>query len=167
MNRNLKIVPINTGEADVKRMLDIFWSLSTETGVVTVPILTFLIQGAEAPILVDTGFREPESAMSIMKLGPHRAKPEWDLVQQLITIGVQPEEIRYILLTHMHYDHCGKCNLFPNAKIIVQRSEMQEAGAPLAPQKPGSWRKSAFLRPAGCCNDYERAMESGNFARRR
>jgi glyoxylase-like metal-dependent hydrolase (beta-lactamase superfamily II) len=144
MNRNLKIVPINTGEADVKRMLDIFWSLSTETGVVTVPILTFLIQGAEAPILVDTGFREPENAMKIMKLGPHRARPEWDLVQQLINMGVQPEEIRYILLTHMHYEHCGKCHLFPNAKIIVQKSEMQEAAAPLAPQNLEVGGKALF-----------------------
>jgi len=144
MNRNLKIVPINTGEADVNKILDIFWSLSTETGVVTVPILTFLIQGTEAPILVDTGFREPEGAMKIMKLGPHRAKPEWDLVQQLITIGVQPEEIRYILLTHMHYDHCGKCNLFQNAKIIVQKSELQEAAAPLAPQNLEVGGKALF-----------------------
>jgi glyoxylase-like metal-dependent hydrolase (beta-lactamase superfamily II) len=134
MSRSLKVIPINTGEADVKKMLDIFWSLSTDTGVVTVPILTFLIEGADVPILVDTGFREPVTAMNVMKLGPHRAKPEWDLVQQLRKSGVQPEEIKYIILTHLHYDHTGKCDVFPNAKIIVQTSELQEAAAPVAPQ---------------------------------
>ena len=119
MNRkSLKVFPINTGEADVKKMLDIFWSLSMEAGIVTVPILTFLIKGAEVPILVDTGFREPERAMNVMKLGPHRAKPEWDLIRQLKAHGVEPEEVKYVILTHLHYDHCGKCDLFPNAQII-------------------------------------------------
>lgn len=132
--KELEICPINTGEADVKKMLDIFWSLSMETGVATVPILTFLIKGAEVPILVDTGFREPERAMSIMKLGPHRTKPEWDLAEQLRKNGVEPEDVKYVIITHLHYDHCGKCDIFPNAKIIIQRAEMQEAAAPLAPE---------------------------------
>lgn len=134
MKNNLQIVPINTGEADVKKMLDIFWSLSMETGVATVPILTFLIKGAEVPILVDTGMRDPERAMRIMKLGPHRTKPEWDLAQQLGKHGVEPEEIKYIILTHLHYEHCQKCDIFPNAKIIIQQAELQEAAAPLAPE---------------------------------
>lgn len=132
--KELEVCPINTGEADVKKMLDIFWSLSMETGIATVPILTFLIKGAEFPVLVDTGFREPDRAMSIMKLGPHRTKPEWDLARQLIKHGVKPEDVKYVILTHLHYDHCGKCNIFPNAKFIVQRKEMQEAAAPLAPK---------------------------------
>jgi N-acyl homoserine lactone hydrolase len=133
-SENLEVVPINTGEADVKKMLDIFWSLSMETGIATVPILTFLIKGAEFPLLVDTGFREPDRAMSIMKLGPHRTKPEWDLARQLTKHGVKPENVRYVILTHLHYDHCGKCDIFPNAKFIIQRKEMQEAAAPLAPE---------------------------------
>ncbi len=144
MKTRLEIVPINTGEADVKKMLDIFWSLSTETGVVTVPILTFLIKGAEVPILVDTGWREPERAMTVMKLGPHRAKPEWDLAKQLKTHGVKPEEIKYVILTHLHYEHCGKCDIFPNAKIIVQKTELEEAAAPLAPQNLEVGGKALF-----------------------
>jgi N-acyl homoserine lactone hydrolase len=134
MRNHLEIIPLNTGEADVKKTLDIFWSLSPETGLVTVPLLAFLIKGAEVPILVDSGLRDPERAMSVMKLGPHRTKPEWDLAQQLRKQGVQPEEIKYLILTHLHYEHCGKCEIFPNAKIIIQRSELQEAAAPLAPE---------------------------------
>ncbi len=134
MRSKLQIIPINTGEADVKKTLDIFWSLSMETGVVTVPLLTFLIKGAEVPILVDSGLRDPERAMSVMKLGPHRTKPEWDLARQLRKQGVEPEEVKYLILTHLHYEHCGKCEIFPNAKIIIQRTELQEAAAPIAPE---------------------------------
>jgi len=132
-SKSLEIYPINTGEADVKKMLDIFWSLSTETGIATVPILTFLIKGADVPVLVDTGFSSPERAMEIMRLGPHRTKPEWDLAKQLRKQGLKPEDIPYVIITHLHYDHCGKCDIFPNAKFIIQRAELQEAAAPLAP----------------------------------
>jgi len=132
--KKLRVCPINTGEADVKKMLDIFWSLSMETGNVTVPILVFLIQGAESPILVDTGLGKPDRAMDIMKLGPHRTSPEWDLASQLRSYGVKPEDVKYIILTHLHYDHCGKNHIFPNAKFIIQRKELQEAAAPLAPE---------------------------------
>jgi len=131
--KGLEIYPINTGEADVKKMLDIFWSLSTETGTVTVPLLAFLIKGAEVPILVDTGFSNPERAMEIMRLGPHRTKPEWDLAEQLKKQGLKPEDIQYVILSHLHYEHCGKCNIFPNAKFIIQKAELDEAAAPLAP----------------------------------
>jgi glyoxylase-like metal-dependent hydrolase (beta-lactamase superfamily II) len=72
--------------------------------------------------------------MSIMKLGPNRTKPEWDLAQQLRKYAVEPEEIKYLILTHLHFDHCGKCDIFPNAKIIIQKAEIQEAAAPLAPE---------------------------------
>jgi len=69
--------------------------------------------------------------MNVMKLGPHRARSEWDLVSQLKALRVEPEEIRHIVLTHLHYDHTGKCDLFPNAKIIIQKSELEEAAAPI------------------------------------
>jgi len=144
MRNKLQIIPINTGEADVKKTLDIFWSLSAETGVVTVPLLAFLIKGAEVPILVDSGLRDPGRAMNVMKLGPHRTKPEWDLAQQLRKQGVEPEEIKYLIMTHLHYEHCGKCEIFPNAKIIIQRKELQEAAAPLAPENLETGGKALF-----------------------
>lgn len=46
---------------------------------------------------------------------------------------VRPEDIKYIILTHLHYDHVGRCEEFPNAQFVVQRKELKEAAAPKAP----------------------------------
>jgi glyoxylase-like metal-dependent hydrolase (beta-lactamase superfamily II) len=38
-----------------------------------------------------------------------------------------------LILTHLHYDHCSNCAQLPNARIIVQRSELMAAAAPMGP----------------------------------
>ena len=42
---------------------------------------------------------------------------------QLASLGVLPEEITHIVLSHLHLDHAGAVSSFPNAKIYVQKSE--------------------------------------------
>lgn len=53
MPEEIKIYPINTGEAEVGLALDAF--LGSLKGTRTVPFLTFLILGPDEPVLVDTG----------------------------------------------------------------------------------------------------------------
>jgi glyoxylase-like metal-dependent hydrolase (beta-lactamase superfamily II) len=85
------------------------------------PVNVFLILGAEKPILVDTGmpagyeFRGPLKAFTT---------PEQDLVKLLKAEGLEPGNIGYIIHTHLDVDHAGKDELFPNAKIIIQKKEM-------------------------------------------
>jgi glyoxylase-like metal-dependent hydrolase (beta-lactamase superfamily II) len=87
-----------------------------------VPTLTtnvFLIEGAgHAPILIDTGMGN--------KLAPDM---EGRLLEALQFMGIQPEQIGTVLLTHLHGDHFyglisrdGVKN-FPNAKIWVSDVE--------------------------------------------
>lgn len=51
-------------------------------------------------------------------------------VAQLAKIGVRPEDINYVLQSHLHLDHTGAIGRFPNALHIVQRSEWEYAFAP-------------------------------------
>jgi len=56
-----------------------------------------------------------------------------NLKTNLAIFGIEPEEVDYVILTHLHYDHSGglvytdetfRTNaVFPNAKCLVQRSE--------------------------------------------
>ena len=130
-----RVHPLLLGEAEVGRALDVFWSLTKESGRVTVPILAFLIEGAPEPILVDTGMRDPVRAMEVHRLGPHRTSPEWSLEAQLRHHGVEPEDVATVILTHLHYDHAGGCQRVPRAHFLIQRRELMEAAAPMGPRK--------------------------------
>ncbi len=54
-------------------------------------IASFLIESSEGPILIETG---PYSTYKTLK-------------SQLAIHGYQPEDVRHVLLTHIHFDHAG------------------------------------------------------------
>ncbi len=134
MARTYRVHPLLLGEAEVGCILDVFWSLTKDTGRVKVPILAFLIEGGPDPILVDAGMRSADRAMEMHRLGPHRLPTGMSLPEQLARYGVKPEDVKTVILTHLHYDHCGGCELLPNARIVVQRSELAAAAAPMGPR---------------------------------
>ena len=140
-----RIRPLLLGEAEVPNVLDVFWSLSTDRGRSSVPILGFLVLGApEGPIVVDCGMRDPKRAVDVHRLGPHSCSPEQTLPAQLALHGVAPADVRTLVLTHLHYDHCGQCAALPNARIVVQRTELMAAAAPMGPAALPIGGKSLF-----------------------
>jgi glyoxylase-like metal-dependent hydrolase (beta-lactamase superfamily II) len=44
--------------------------------------------------------------------------------------GVTPKDVEWVVLTHLHWDHCGNCALFPEARVVVQEAELRYAIAP-------------------------------------
>lgn len=48
-------------------------------------------------------------------------------VDQLKALGIQPEDVRYVVQSHLHLDHTGAVGRFPNATHIVQRAEYEYA----------------------------------------
>lgn len=142
---NYRIRPLLLGEAEVPNILDIFWSLSTDKGRSSVPILGFLVEGSDSgPIVVDCGMRDPRRAIEIHRLGPHSCSPDQSLRAQLQLHGVKPTDVKTLILTHLHYDHAGGCAQLPNARIIVQRTELMAAAAPMGPAALPIGGKSLF-----------------------
>ncbi|MEP2642278.1 N-acyl homoserine lactonase family protein [Roseobacter sp.] len=81
-----------------------------------------LRRGAET-ILVDTGYDMHEAT--------RRDRPiRQDPVVSLAPLGVRPEAITSVIVTHLHYDHAGGLHLFPNAKLHMQTAEMAYATGP-------------------------------------
>lgn len=83
----------------------------------------WLIRHPGGLILVDTGFGEAAAAKRRRRLLRHP-------VEALKAVGVAPEEIGTVVLTHLHYDHAGTIASFPNATFVVQARELTYAAGP-------------------------------------
>lgn len=50
---------------------------------------------------------------------------------QLADAGYTPEEVDYLVMTHLHSDHAGHVDLFPDAEVLVRRDELRHAFWPV------------------------------------
>lgn len=83
------------------------------------------IEGSQPKTLVDTGAR----AFMFME----RGAPATDLVSVedgLMKLGLKPEDIEIIIVTHLHFDHIALGYLYKKAKFIVQKRELDYARNP-------------------------------------
>ena len=53
--------------------------------------------------------------------------PDVAIDVQLKKIGLTPDDIKYVVCSHLHLDHGGNVGKFPNSTIVVQKSEIQNA----------------------------------------
>jgi glyoxylase-like metal-dependent hydrolase (beta-lactamase superfamily II) len=78
------------------------------------------IVGRSGTIVVDTGFDEA--------MGQKRHRETVKPVREgLAALGVAPETVANVIISHLHYDHCGNYDLFPNARYHLQDREMAYA----------------------------------------
>jgi glyoxylase-like metal-dependent hydrolase (beta-lactamase superfamily II) len=77
----------------------------------------WVIRNAERTVLVDTGFDRPVGA----KRGRTLVTPVGDALK---AFGIEPDTVENIVISHMHYDHCGNVDLFPRARYHLQDKEM-------------------------------------------
>ena len=84
---------------------------------------------SDLAILVDTGPAEPTEETSKFHL-PLEVGEKRKVHNALKSHGIDPEEITHVVFTHLHFDHCAYAQHLPNAKILVQKSELQYAVAP-------------------------------------
>jgi glyoxylase-like metal-dependent hydrolase (beta-lactamase superfamily II) len=101
---------------------------------VMVPVPVWLLEGTDKKILIDTGLGNIEEVSKMQsRYGVDflatRSRGQ-DLVEGLRKHGVEPEEIDIVILTHLHFDHVGNNELFPNATFIVQKDELPQATNP-------------------------------------
>lgn len=52
------------------------------------------------------------------------------LETQMSALGVRFEDVRHVILSHLHYDHCGYLRNFAHARISIQRKEYEQAFGP-------------------------------------
>ena len=91
-----------------------------ETQPMPLDYFVWVVRNQERTIVVDTGFTEAVAKKRKRKITNPVAKG-------LKAAGVDPKDVRDVVITHLHYDHCGNDGLFPNARYHLQDDEMQYA----------------------------------------
>jgi glyoxylase-like metal-dependent hydrolase (beta-lactamase superfamily II) len=81
---------------------------------------TWIIKNEQRALLVDTGFT---AAMAERRVRTYLRCP----VDSLAALGLQPEAVEDIVLTHLHYDHVGNFERFPSARFHLQERELTYA----------------------------------------
>ncbi len=75
------------------------------------------LRSPERTIVVDVGYGREE--------GEGRGRSFLRCPSEgLALLGIEAAEVEDVVITHMHYDHAGNLELFPNARFHVQESEL-------------------------------------------
>jgi len=99
-----------------------------------VPIHAYLLEHpregltlVDAGICADQAHRHGEYYRGVMRLilddDEYAQEPHEALSPQLERLGFRPEDVKAIVLTHLHEDHVGGLRELPRAKVIVSRAE--------------------------------------------
>jgi len=103
----------------------------------TVPVMSFLVSHPKGKLLFDTGVHCQARLDPLSRLGPERIKRLTvksregdDVVPQLARLGLEPDDVRFVANSHLHFDHCGGNEFFPRATFLVQRAELEAARRP-------------------------------------
>ena len=84
-----------------------------------IAMMVWLVRGGGRNILVDAGFYRDQFFR------------QWHVTEfvkpseALQGTGLKPEEITDVIVTHMHWDHADGTDLFPKARIWIQKDELQ------------------------------------------
>jgi glyoxylase-like metal-dependent hydrolase (beta-lactamase superfamily II) len=111
---------------------------------IRVPVQCVHIKLGDVSLLVDAAFYDLDSASEMV---PPGYQPPPGLIAQLANVGVQPETITDIAITHAHFDHYnglaqkrdGQARLtFPNARCYLGQGDWARPELQQALQDPNS-----------------------------
>jgi N-acyl homoserine lactone hydrolase len=99
------------------------------------PIYAWLIEHPEGLIVVDTGENSRVNEQGYL---PHwhpyfrrgvreSVEPADEIGPQLRALSFSPDDVRWVVLTHLHNDHTGGLAHFPDSEILVYRPEFDHA----------------------------------------
>lgn len=107
-----------------------------EVGRIPINFFSFILQTTEAAVLIDPGFDDPED------LGTPATTPEWPQINRtpglragLEALGLRPDDITHVVLTHTHVDHFRGVTIrpaarptprFQRARVFVSQRDWEE-----------------------------------------
>ena len=104
------------------------------------PIIAFLVEHPSAgPILIDSGLHPSIAVDKKQNVGRFfastvarewRMEPDQALPDQLRARGIEPSDVKLIVMTHLHLDHSSGMVQFPDATFVFSKQEWEIANEP-------------------------------------
>jgi len=147
----MRIHAIQTGDVQIKRrhlqarrtsrgsrVLDV---LADRTWAPRLPILCWAIEHPEGLLMVDTGESahandpgyQPRWSPFARTCERRWVGPEQEVAARLRSLGLDPRDVRWVVMTHMHGDHAGGVGHFADSEILMSAVEAKLAFARTAP----------------------------------
>ena len=106
------------------------------SSVIDMPCPSFLIEHPRGLVLFDTGvspkgLAAPEKYFpELVELFKFECLPELGVDSQITELGYRLDQVKYVIPSHLHFDHAGGLFLFPHATFVVGTGEMGFAYRP-------------------------------------
>ncbi len=98
------------------------------------PVCAWLLNDGRDWTLVDTGMASAEEIKAKWKVDA-RGGGEAALRAAMRPMGIGPQDISRVILTHLHFDHAWNLELFPKAQVLLQKDELMHAIDPVPSQR--------------------------------
>ena len=100
----------------------------------TMPVHAFLVEHPAGLVLFDTG-QTARAARSdwfpawhpFFRLSRFELATDDEVAPQLHRLGIEPEDVRIVILSHLHTDHVGGLDPFSGSEVLVSRLEWSRA----------------------------------------
>lgn len=99
-----------------RRVHDNFVRRDMHDGPMPLDFNVWIVRNAHRTLLVDTGFGKRAA-------GERGRQLDFDPIEALARLGIEPDAIENIILTHLHFDHAGNIERFATARFHVQDAE--------------------------------------------
>jgi N-acyl homoserine lactone hydrolase len=108
---------------------------------IQIPVAFFVVKHPKGTVLFDTGnndriITDPSYWGDMFRAMRPVNTPDVAIDVQLQKIGLKPDDITYVVVSHLHLDHGGNVGKFPKSTVVVQTDEIRNAFWP----EPGTGR---------------------------
>lgn len=113
-------------------------SVLLDSHFIEIPVYAWAIEHPEGVIVIDTGLTaqmtNPEFFPALQRIYwetqyRFHIKPEEEIGPQLMARGISPTDVRWVVITHAHFDHTQALYHFPNSEIVFFKKEYEDVQA--------------------------------------
>jgi len=84
----------------------------------------YLIRHGESYMLWDTGLAKSDLGKPLVRNTTESEALSISIVDQLAKVGVRPQQVSLIGISHYHFDHTGQAADFPQAKLLMGKADL-------------------------------------------